>query len=297
MEIVKTLKHLFIPHFSNNQKARVIHSSNLILISALLLGLQFSLKFAPRLGVNILGYAAQISVEELIGLTNEKRVQNGLSPLILNQELVSAATAKGADMLARDYWAHVAPDGAEPWKFFTEAGYKYRFAGENLARDFSSAGSAVEAWMASPSHRENMLSEKYKEVGLAVVEGDLAGVDTTIIVSLFGTRYQDTVPAVPVAKAQKEVIPVATERPSVVVEEAPQLTQVVAPVKTSISPFEFFKKISLVVLEFVFIVMVVDGIYVYFRGISRVAGRNLAHLSFLGMVAAIVVILKAGRIL
>ena len=132
---------------------------------------------------------------------------------------------------------------------------------------------------------------------MAVVEGDLTGVDTTIIVSLFGTRYQDTVPAVPVAKAQKEVIPVATERPSVVVEEAPQLTQVVAPVKTSISPFEFFKKISLVVLEFVFIVMVVDGIYVYFRGISRVAGRNLAHLSFLGMVAAIVVILKAGRIL
>jgi uncharacterized protein YkwD len=71
------------------------------------------------------------------GLPTEKRSQAGVSPLAYNPYLAQAAQAKARHMLEYDYWAHIAPDGTDPWKFFTDAGYKYRYAGENLARDFS----------------------------------------------------------------------------------------------------------------------------------------------------------------
>ena len=47
-------------------------------------------------------------------------------------------------MLNKSYWAHVALMERSLGSF-TNFGYKYRYAGENLARDFSSASSAVEA--------------------------------------------------------------------------------------------------------------------------------------------------------
>ncbi len=317
MSIEKFIKHYFFPHESNNQKAKLLHSSSLLLIALVLLGYQLLLYFLPKSGVKILGYAANISVDEVIRLTNEQRVSQGLSPLEYNSTLASAARAKGADMINRDYWAHVAPDGTEPWKFFKDAGYSYRFAGENLARDFSNAPSAVEAWMASPTHKENILSSKYKEIGVAVVEGDLAGADTTIIVQLFGTKYADTVPAVPVAqKTSATEVPVASLEASpiavaalapspsptspalVLVETVP--TQKAVPVSSPmvlVSPFTSTKSISLVVVVMLLLVSVVDGLVTSRRRIARIGGRTFAHLSFLGMILAIALILKAGKIL
>lgn len=250
----------------------------------------------------ILGYAANISVDEVVRLTNEKRAANGLSPLTLNQQLVVGATAKGADMLARDYWAHVAPDGTEPWQFFTEAGYKYRYAGENLARDFSNATSAVEAWMASPSHKENLLSDKYSEIGIAVVEGDLAGVDTTIIVQFFGTK-QGVATGVQPASAKTAVVEEAV--PELVVEEVTKpvlqyekvASDLPAGRKVSVSPFSMFKGVSMGIVELLIVLVIADALYVSIKGVSRVAGRTFAHLSFMGMILAVLLILKSGQIL
>jgi len=315
MSLAKFVKHLFIPHESNNQKAKLLHSSSLLLISIFLLVYQVGLYYINRSKVAILGYAANISIEEVVRLTNEKRASAGLSALEYNQVLSDAAKNKGNDMIARDYWAHVAPDGTEPWKFFKDLGYKYRYAGENLARDFSSASSAVDAWMASPSHKENMLSSKYKEIGVAVVEGDLAGSDTTIVVQLFGTNYADTTPAVPVAResetqarlAVAETIPSPTLVPTPIaitqgvpsvleqtkanLEDQPQKPLVL------ISPFSTTKGVSLAVVGLLILVLVLDAFITSKRRIARVAGRTFAHLSFMGMVIAIVMILKAGQIL
>ena len=68
-------------------------------------------------------------------------------------------------MFSKNYWAHFAPDGStSPWDFIHQSGYNYIFAGENLAKGFTDANSVVAAWMNSPSHRENILSNKYKDV-------------------------------------------------------------------------------------------------------------------------------------
>src|SRR3972149_9755309 len=163
MKFAHKIAHLFWPQESNNQKAKLLHSSSLTFLTLALILFQGVLGFLPKLGPRILGYAANISPDEVIRLTNEKRAQNGLSPLTNNPTLSQAAQAKGADMLNRDYWAHVSPDGTQPWKFFTDFGYKYRYAGAHLARGFQNAPSAVDAWMASPSHKDNLLSPKYRE--------------------------------------------------------------------------------------------------------------------------------------
>ena len=299
------------PRESNNQKAKLLHSSSLTFLTIALILFQGFITFFPKFGPNILGYAANISPDEVVRLTNEKRAQNGLAPVSLNSTLSQAAQAKGADMLNKDYWAHVSPDGTQPWKFFTDFGYRYRYAGENLARDFTNPSSAVDAWMSSPSHKENMLNAKYKEIGVAVIEGDLAGVDTTIIVQFFGTLYSDTLPPAPIAQATptptvvttaiptETIVPTVTITPTVLPTPPSQLTTLPSQESPTIliSPFNTTKTVSLAIVVVLLGLLVIDGLVTSRRRIARIGGRTFAHLSFLGMILAIVLILRAGQIL
>ncbi len=316
MSATKLLAHLFIPHHTNNQKAKLIHSDSLALIAIFLIGFQFILNLTPKIFPSVLGYAANISPSEVISLTNSQRAASGLSMLTENKTLDSAALAKGQDMLAKGYWAHFAPDGTSPWSFFTKFGYKYQYAGENLARDFSNAQSAVAAWMNSASHKENILNPHYKEVGIGVVEGSLSGVDTTIIVQFFGSSLSG-VPSIPIAKAASAneskavpkstlvptpvITPVPSASPLVVVNLTPYPSQNPLPVTTYqkplFSPFTFTKNLSLGVTGLLLLVLSIDLLIVRRKRISRIGGRTLAHISYLCMLLAVILILKAGQII
>lgn len=303
MKFIKLLAHLFVPHESNNQKARVLHSGPLAFMAVVLIAFQIILSVGSRAFPRVLGYAANISPAEVVRLTNEQRTQNGLSPLSLNSTLSSAAQAKGQDMLAKGYWAHFAPDGTSPWSFFVNFGYKYRYAGENLARDFSDAPSAVSAWMNSPSHRENILNPNYKEVGIGVVEGNLAGTDTTIIVQFFGTPVSSA-PSIPLAQAKET----QTSQPPAPSTPSPQPVAVIlatpspspmASVATYFlaSPFNSTKNISMAVIGMLLLIFSIDLIIVKRKRIARIGGKTLAHIAFLAMILAVVLILKAGQII
>ena len=212
-------------------------------------------------------------------------------------------------MLAKGYWAHFAPDGTSPWSFFLSFGYKYRYAGENLARDFQDAPSAVNAWMNSPSHRENILNPNYRDIGIGVVEGNLAGVNTTIIVQFFGTPLGGA-PAIPVAQAAtiKLVVPSLTftslpapARPRSYcrrrhADTFPIPTPSIASF-SFVSPFNSAKNLSLGVTGLLLLVLSIDLIVVRRRRIARIGGRTLAHIAFFGMILAVVLILKAGQII
>ena len=320
--IVYLVRHYLLPHESNNHKPKIFHSSTLAFLILGFLFYQFVIFILPKTGLKVLGYAANIAPGEVIRQINEKRLSQGLNPLNENPTLSQAALAKGADMLNKDYWAHVSPDGVEPWAFFTNVGYSYHYAGENLARDFSNPSAAVEAWMASPSHKENILSAKYKETGVAVIEGDLAGVDTTLIVQFFGTPYVDTSQPLPVAAAvpppaselqptiEITVVPTEATAPIAQVTQVPtevplsvssETSQAIGPASKisgiQISPFNMTKSLSLMTVALLLVVLVVDWIIIARKKIVRVGGRNLAHLSFLGMILIIIIIAKAGLIL
>jgi hypothetical protein len=302
MSALKFLVHLFIPHESNNQKAKFLHPSSLFLLVTILVAFQLILGVLDRAFPRVLGYAANISPAEVIGLTNFQRSQHGLNPLTENSTLDAAALAKGNDMLAKGYWAHFAPDGTTPWSFFTSFGYQYRYAGENLARDFSDATSVVSAWMNSPSHKENIINPNYKEIGIGVVEGSLAGVETTIVVQFFGAPLA-TAPTIPAAKAKENAVSVSSG-PSPT--PAPTLTpppiaaekqSTVGASLTFISPFTSTKSLSLGVTGFLLLILSLDLIIVRRKRIARIGGRTLAHLAFFGMILAVILILKAGQVI
>ena len=309
MRVLSTLRHLFIPHESNNQKAKLLHSRSLFLIATGLVAFQLILGFAGRAFPQVLGYAANISPSEVIRLTNAQRAANGLSVLSENSSLNGAALAKGNDMLAKGYWAHFAPDGTSPWSFFLNFGYKYKYAGENLARDFPDASSAVNAWMNSPSHKENILNPNYREIGIGVVEGNLAGADTTVIVQFFGAPLSGE-PSIPVVKAKE--IPSSTAKPTPLPSLAPSPTPTPTPTPAEavvykqgtqasstvfVSPFTSTKGVSLLVTGILILLLSIDLIAVRRRRIARIGGRTIAHLAYFGMILAVILILKAGQII
>lgn len=125
------------------------------------------------------------SVKQLI---NQQRESAGLPALVSNPELDTSACLKADDMLAKDYWSHEAPDGTTPWHFFDLAHYDFSAAGENLAYDYMTDAALVEAWMNSPTHRDNILGD-FNEQGLCVRVGDFQGKrGTALVVSHFGTE-------------------------------------------------------------------------------------------------------------
>lgn len=314
MSFTHSLAHFVFPSHTNNQRAKLLHTSSILLVMVALVSVQVILTVIPAAGIGILGYAANIPASRVIELSNQKRSEAGVLPLSVDDSLTKAARDKGEHMLENNYWAHVAPDGTEPWHFFLTNGYKYKFAGENLARDFSNPESAVEAWMASPSHKDNLLSTKYDEVGIAVVEGDLDGVDTTIIVQLFGSRSEGET-AASIAQAGVESDSTTAPTPTISATPSPAPTTITKPEEQTLipavstegngttngrgflSPFTTTQAVSLFTIIALLGVLVVDGIITHKRGTARVTGRSVAHFAFLGMILSLVIIAKAGQIL
>jgi hypothetical protein len=89
-------------------------------------------------------------------------------------------------MVDNDYFAHTSPQDVDPWHWLEEVEYQYKYAGENLAMDFSSAAAVHKAWMKSESHKDNILSSKYTEIGVAVLEGTIENRQTKVAVQFFG---------------------------------------------------------------------------------------------------------------
>ena len=132
-------------------------------------------------------WASSVTKEKIVELTNANREEKGLAELVGNEKLEQAAAEKADDMIVNDYFSHTSPKGITPWHWFEKEKYDYNYAGENLAMDFVSAEKMNEAWMASPTHRANILNEKYKEIGVAAKEGNISGHRTTVVVQMFGS--------------------------------------------------------------------------------------------------------------
>ncbi|MBH1979917.1 CAP domain-containing protein [Candidatus Saccharibacteria bacterium] len=167
------VKMAMVPHRENQYKPHLIRRHGLLVICVVVLLVQLitNLNYFR----NILGTENQVSVADLLVDTNTERQKAGLEPLTLDTRLSDAAYMKAKDMLANEYWSHSSPTGVQPWKWLGDADYNYSYAGENLARNFNSSRGVVSAWMASPSHRENILKKQYQDVGFATVDGTMDG--------------------------------------------------------------------------------------------------------------------------
>jgi hypothetical protein len=146
--------------------------------------------------------ASSITANRLIALTNSERSNLGISTLRRDARLTSAAYAKAQNMLKEDYWDHFGPNGETPWQFIIGAGYSYQYAGENLGKGFSTSEGLHQAWMASPTHRANIVKDEFKDVGIAVVNGTLQGEETTLVVQMFGAQVNSKPKPAPTSPAK-----------------------------------------------------------------------------------------------
>lgn len=119
--------------------------------------------------------------------TNTQRLLNGVPAVSRNNLLDEVSANKVADMFERQYFAHAAPTDEEVGDVASDFGYEYILIGENLALgDFENSQVLVQAWMDSPGHRENILNERYDEIGVAVGKGNFEGRETWLAVQSFG---------------------------------------------------------------------------------------------------------------
>jgi hypothetical protein len=184
------VKLAIIPHDKNDYRPHLIRRYGLVAIIFVVIGLQLGFNGATT--GNVLGRESDITINSLLDQTNQARAQIGETPLKLNSKLDKAAYLKAQDMFAKQYWAHNAPDGTPPWKWFGDVGYDYNEAGENLAKNFTSTGAVMTAWLNSPEHKANILKADYQDVGFAVVDGELDDKPTSLVVALYGMPVDST---------------------------------------------------------------------------------------------------------
>jgi len=139
-------------------------------------------------------FFADITKNALVNMLNQTRGNSGLPALTENSKLNEAAQMKAQDMVQKQYFSHISPQGLTPWYWFLQSGYNYKYAGENLAIGFYDSSEAFNAWLNSPSHRENMLNKNYKEVGTAVLAG-YGQNNAFVVVQLFGSLKPEEIPA------------------------------------------------------------------------------------------------------
>ncbi len=177
-------------------------------------------------------FTASIIPVALVEMTNEEREAEALGDLTRSTRLDSAAKKKAEDMASQGYFAHDSPTGVTPWHWFSEVGYEYAYAGENLAVHFSESDDVVDAWMDSPGHRANIMNGKYTEIGIGTAKGTYKGSPTVFVVQLFGT------PAVPdvLTVRDPKLIPPPTQRVAQVSGDTPAVLSANDPVPVVYSP-------------------------------------------------------------
>lgn len=263
------LKHWLVPHKHNNHRPHLIRAHGLAIMAVLIIGVQITANVLLRPAhMRVLSYATDITPVELLNQTNQQRAAAGLPAFKLDARLNQSAGLKAGNMFAENYWAHVSPSGIQPWHWFTQAGYTYKYAGENLAKDFDNTSGVVQGWMNSPGHRANILNANYTDIGFAVQNGTLVGGETTLVVAHYGATSQAPAPATAPAATPKPTVkaalttpaptplPVPTPAPTVAatptptVSSSPTPTPAVVPAVTPSAPppqsYSLFKPLSLI---------------------------------------------------
>jgi len=179
------INFLFVPSGANDYRPKFLQNKILFYCVILLLVIKIvligvSINFPKNI------FFADITKNALINFVNQGRGDFGLQPLAENLKLDEAAKLKAQDMMQKGYFSHQSPGGVTPWFWFKEAGYNYKYAGENLAIGFIDSKEVYNAWYNSISHRQNILNPNYKEVGTAVL-GGFGENKTIIVVQFFGS--------------------------------------------------------------------------------------------------------------
>lgn len=119
--------------------------------------------------------------EQTLELINEYRKEHGLSELKTFEKLQYTAKLKAEDIVKNEYFSHTSSNLGTPFEMLQANNIEYIIAGENLAGN-TTPQRAVQAWIASPSHKKNILEKKFEYTGICVIESPIYG---KVFVQLF----------------------------------------------------------------------------------------------------------------
>ncbi len=224
--IIQTLKHFFIPHQHNNYTPHFFQEVSVTFIAIIAIVL-FSISASTHLYIKSSDMMATVLPAVLVDLTNDARISRSEHALSRNPTLDAVAKLKAEDMVRLGYFAHTSPEGRTPWYWFEKAGYTFSYAGENLALNFTESVNVEDAWLNSPTHKANILNNKFTEIGVATIDAIYEGQPTTFVVQAFGT------PAITKTVTTKVIKPTSIVK--TITQTSPSDTNTVVPIPTPIT--------------------------------------------------------------
>jgi len=102
---------------------------------------------------------------EAFDLTNARRAEQGLRALVWDNNLELAALVRSNEIVAS--FSHTRPNGSDWYTVNSNLMW-----GENLARKFKTAAAAVNGWINSPTHNQNLMDTGFNTMSVAVYEVD-----------------------------------------------------------------------------------------------------------------------------
>jgi uncharacterized YkwD family protein/spore coat assembly protein SafA len=120
--------------------------------------------YIPSIDSKVLDLESQV-----VSLVNAERAKYGLPALKMDWELSRVARYKSQDMRDRGYFSHTSPTYGSPFDMMKKFGLSYRYAGENIAKGFSTPSAVVKGWMNSEGHRANILNKNFTKIGVGYV--------------------------------------------------------------------------------------------------------------------------------
>ena len=163
----------------------------------------------------------------------------------------------------------------------------------------------VDAWMNSPTHRANIMNPRYEEIGIAVVDGLLNGIETTLVVQMFGTPTTSTVTKQPSIEVPAVAVNTVTDRVPDTVQEVLINQQDSVLARTTVpqgelsdgilySPTAVLKAFFLSIILILLSVLVYDALIAGHRDSVRFVGKNIAHIMLFITIAYLIVVFKGG---
>jgi uncharacterized protein YkwD len=138
--------------------------------------------FTPAVAVQTSGVNTSVTAEgEILAAVNAERARNGLPALVYNGLLTRAARGHVSDMVRSGVFSHTGSDGRSAADRARQVGYQYCIVGENISMGHTSIQAAVQGWMASKGHRDNIMNRRFDEIGIGIGEG-------ARYVTMFGSR-------------------------------------------------------------------------------------------------------------
>lgn len=169
----------------------------------------------------------------------------------------------------------------------------------------------VTAWMNSPTHKANIVSPNYTQTGIAVLEGELDGVETTLVVQMFGkpegtpiskTTQTPSEPATsewgePLEAVAGETDTAQETAPSASTVEPPSATLPQPTLRPLATPLTVYRIGIFTVLGFLLVVLMHDLWLAQRNKLERQVGRNLAHIVVILAVIITIVLSQTGKLL